>query len=130
MTIQEPRNAFGPESLTRFSRILEEVMVDLIGDGVPAVVVRSIETRTKLSHMLLSFARSWWTDTQIKQLLLRALRNEISARKYATASGREASSASVPRGADGLRTIRSAYLGGDKSEAPWRKPVRTPEPES
>ena len=64
MTIQEPRSTFGPESLTRFSRILEDVMVDLIGDGVPAVEVRSIETRSKLSHMLLGFARSWWTDTQ------------------------------------------------------------------
>ena len=127
MTIQEPRSAFGPESLTRFSRILEKVMVDLIGDGVPAVVVRSIETRTKLSHMLLGFARSWWTDTQIKQLLLRALRNEISARKYATASGRVALPESVPLGADGLR---SGYLGVDKSGAPWRKPVRAPEPES
>ncbi len=128
MTIQEPRTAFGPESLKRFSRMLEEVMVDLIGDGIPAVVVRSIETRTRLSQMLLSFARSWWTDTQIKQLLLRALRNEISARKYATASGRVALPETVPLGADGLR--RSGYLGVDKSEAPWRKPVRAPEPES
>jgi hypothetical protein len=130
MTIQEPRTAFGPESLTRFSRILEEVMVDLIGDGIPAVVVRSIETRTRLSHMLLGFARSWWTDTQIKQLLLRALRNEISARKYATASGRTALPESIPQGGDGWQAICTAYLGVDKSEAPWRKPVRAPEPES
>jgi hypothetical protein len=28
-------------------------------------------------------ARFWWTDTQIKQLLLRALRNEASASRIA-----------------------------------------------
>jgi hypothetical protein len=110
MTIQELRTAFGPESLTRFTRILEEVMVDLIGDGIPAVVVRSIETRTRLSHMLLGFARSWWTDTQIKQLLLRALRNEISARKYATASGR-----------GGLARERSTGCGWLALWLPWRR---------
>lgn len=130
MTIQDSRTAFGPEALSRFNQIIEEVMVELIGDGVPAALVRSIETRTRLSQMLLGFASHWWTDTQIKQLLLRALRNEISARKYATASGREALPESVPRGADGLRMIRSAYLGVDKSEAPWRKPVRAPELDS
>ena len=130
MPLQESRSAFGPESLSRFTRILEEVMADLIGDGVPAVVVRSIEMRTRLSQMLLGFARSWWTDTQIKQLLLRALRNEISARKYATASGRVALPESVPQDADGWQAIRSAYLGADKSEAPWRKTIRAPEPET
>jgi hypothetical protein len=50
--------------------------------------MRSEEMRTRLAQRLLSFAHSWWTDTQIKQLLLRALRNEISAtRTYATVSG-------------------------------------------
>jgi hypothetical protein len=130
MTIQESRSAFGPESLSRFACILEEVAADLIGDGVPAVVVRSIEMRTRLSQMLLGFARSWWTDTQIKQLLLRALRNEISARKHSTASGRLALPESGRQDTDGRRAIRSAYLGVDKSEAAWRKAVRSPEPET
>jgi len=38
--------------------------------------VRSTEMRTRLAQRLLRLARFWWTDTQIKQLLLRALRNE------------------------------------------------------
>jgi hypothetical protein len=101
MTIQESRSAFGPKSLSRFTRILEEVMVDLIGDGVPAALVRSIEMRTRLSQRLLGFARFWWTDTQIKQLLLRALRNEISAGKYATAAGVQTGADSVEQDADG-----------------------------
>ena len=59
--------------------------MDLVGDGLPAEQVRSDEMRTRLAQRLLGFAGSWWTDTQIKQLLLRTLRNEISAsRIYAT----------------------------------------------
>lgn len=128
MTFQESRNVFGPEALSRFTHILEEVMVELIGDGVPPTLVRSIETRTRLSQKLLGFARFWWTDTQIKQLLLRTFRNEISARKYASAWGMADSQTraeNVLEHTDSREVIRTAYLGVDKSEAVWRKAVRT-----
>ena len=85
MPFDRARIAFGPEALSRFTQIIEEVIVDLVEDGLPAEFVRSDEMRTRLAQRLLSFAHSWWTDTQIKQLLLRALRNEISASEtYAT----------------------------------------------
>jgi hypothetical protein len=85
MPFDRARIAFGPEALSRFIQIIEEVTVDLIGDGLPAELMRSDEMRTRLAQRLLSIADSWCTDTQIKQLLLRALRNEISAsRTYAT----------------------------------------------
>jgi hypothetical protein len=81
------RTAFGPEALSRFTQILDEVTADLVDDGVPAELGRSNEMRTRLAQRLIGFAGSWWTDTQIKQLLLRSLRNEISAsRAYATAA--------------------------------------------
>lgn len=95
------RTAYGPEALSRFTQILEEVMADLVSDGVPAEQVRSTEMRTRLAQRLLGFAGSWWTDTQIKQLLLRALRNEISASAiYATAaaSPEPAGTKCLPRG--------------------------------
>ena len=95
MPFHRARIAFGPEALSRFTQIIEEVMVDLLDDGLPAELVRSEEMRTRLAQRLLSFAHSWWTDTQIKQLLLRGLRNEISAcSTYATVAG-------VETGADG-----------------------------
>jgi hypothetical protein len=72
------RIAFGPKALSRFTRIIEEVMLDLADDGLPAELLGS-EMRTRLAQRLLSFAHSWWTDTQIKQLMLRELRNELSA---------------------------------------------------
>ena len=90
MPFERPRIAFGPEALSRFTQIIEEVTVDLVADGLPVDLMRSEEMRTRLAQRLLSFAHSWWTDTQIKQLLLRGLRNEISAsRTYATVAGVE-----------------------------------------
>ena len=76
---RQAHTAFGPEALSRFTQIIEEVTVDLIDDGLSAELVRSNGMRTKLALRLLSFAHSGWTDTQIKQFLLRVSRNEISA---------------------------------------------------
>jgi hypothetical protein len=80
------RIAFGPKALSRFTHIIEEVASELIGDGIPAAQVRSTEMRTRLAQRLLGLARFWWTDTQIKQLLLRALRNEDSASRICASS--------------------------------------------
>jgi hypothetical protein len=97
------------------------VSEDLIGDGVPAELVRSVEMRTRLAQRLLGFARFWRTDTQIKQLLLRKLRNEGSAsRLYASVATVEPSSEPSPAG---WLAARSAYLGVDQSQAIWRKSV-------
>jgi hypothetical protein len=79
MTINRERTAFGPEALSRFADILDEVSEDLIKDGVSVELVSSDEMHTRLAQKLLGFARFWRTDTQIKQLLLRKLRNESSA---------------------------------------------------
>ena len=121
MPFDNERSAFGPEALSRFAHILDEVTEDLIGDGVPAELVRSNEMRTRLAQRLLGFARFWWTDTQIKQLLLRKLRNERSAsRIYASMTTVEPS---LEPSTDGWMAVRSAYLGVDQSPAVWRKSV-------
>lgn len=83
--VDKARTAFGPEALARLTQILEEVTLDLVGDGVPVEQARSTEMRTRLAQRLLGLAGFCWTDTQIKQLLLRAMRNELAAsRTYAT----------------------------------------------
>ena len=88
MSVDRARTALGPEALSRFNQIIEEVSLNLVDDGLAAELVKSDEMRRKLAIMLLGFARLWWTDTQIKQLLLRALRNQISAsRRHQTAAG-------------------------------------------
>jgi hypothetical protein len=123
MSVDKARIAFGPEALSRFSQIIEEVSLNLIDDGLTAELVRSDEMRRKLAQRLLGFARLWWTDTQIKQLLLRMLRNQISAsRQHQTAPRAE----NLEQDRDGWWVMRCAYLGLDKSQAIWRKSVRAP----
>jgi hypothetical protein len=40
MSVDRIRIAFGPEALARFTQIIEEVTVDLVGDGVAAALMR------------------------------------------------------------------------------------------
>jgi hypothetical protein len=87
MSVDRARTAFGPEALSRFNQIIEEVSLNLVDDGLAAELVKSDEMRRKLAIRLLGFARLWWTDTQIKQLLLRTLRNQISASQNQTRRG-------------------------------------------
>ena len=92
MAVERARIAFGPEALSRFDQIIEDVSLNLVDDGLAAELVKSGEMRRKLAKKLLGFARLWWTDTQIKQLLLRTLRNQFSAaRQNHTAAGVETS---------------------------------------
>jgi hypothetical protein len=121
MPFDKERTAYGPEALSRFRHILDEVSEDLICDGVPAELVRSDEMRTKLAQRLLGFARFWRTDTQIKQLLLRKLRNEGSASRLCAYEASLEPTAEPY--SDGWMALRSAYLGVDQSEPIWRKSV-------
>ena len=40
MSVERARVAFGPEALSRFSQIIEEVSLNLIDDGLTAELVR------------------------------------------------------------------------------------------
>ena len=90
VSVDRASGAFGPEALSRFTQILEEVAVDLIGDGLSAELVRSDGMRTKLALRLLSFAHSGCTHTQIKKRLQRVSRNEISVSRRLRDRGAEA----------------------------------------
>ena len=54
MMINNARIAFGPAALSRFTQIIEEVTVDLVGDGLAAELVRSDEMRRKLARRFCS----------------------------------------------------------------------------
>ena len=73
--------------------------------------------RRKLAIRLLGFARLWWTDTQIKQLLLRALATRSRLPANQTAAGVETRAENLGQDRDGGWAIRCAYFGLDKSEA-------------
>lgn len=113
MAVNRARIAFGPEALSRFNLIIEEVSLNLVDDGLAAELVKSDEMRRKLAKRLLGFARLWWTDTQIKQLLLRTLRNQISAaRQNQTAAGWRP---------EPKTSNRTQMPGGRGSALPWSR---------
>jgi hypothetical protein len=45
MSVDRARIAFGPEALSRFNQIIEEVSLNLVDDGLVAEQVRSDEVR-------------------------------------------------------------------------------------
>jgi hypothetical protein len=76
------RSAFRPEALSAFDKIFDEAWKELLADRVfPSSVLDTDETRTRLAQKVLTFASSGWTDNQIKQLVLRAFRNEAARRQ-------------------------------------------------
>jgi hypothetical protein len=72
-----PRSAFTPEVLSTFEQTMDEVWKELRADGAPSFSNLDVgRMRTKVAQKLIAFASSGWSAVQIKQLLLRALRNE------------------------------------------------------
>ena len=83
-----PRSAFGPEALARLKPIFDDVWKELISEGVfevPSFDVGS--TRTRLAYKVLTFAATDWTEIQMRQLLLRAFRNEVARIQRAKSLG-------------------------------------------
>lgn len=72
-----PRSAFTPEALSTFEQTMDEVLKELRADNaVSPSTLDADQMRTRLARKLISFASSGWSPVQIKQLLLRAIRNE------------------------------------------------------
>lgn len=68
----------GPEALSEFYGIFDEVWRQLLDEGVVSGF-DSEQVRTRLAKKVLAFAfPSRWSDVQIKQLLIRAFRNEVA----------------------------------------------------
>jgi hypothetical protein len=72
-----------PDALAKVSTLFDEVWNELLLDGVPDADVAG--SRERLARTLFSLARAPWTDAQIRQLLIRAFRNE-AARSQRAAS--------------------------------------------
>jgi hypothetical protein len=68
----------GPEALSAFYAMFDEAWRQLQEDGF-VTCFDTAELRTRLANKVLAFtAPSRWSDAQIKQLLLRAVRNEVA----------------------------------------------------
>jgi hypothetical protein len=82
-TMSYPR-IVGPEALSQFYAIFDEVWEQLVKDGVAASFDTG-EIRTRLANKVLAFTLpSHWSDIQIRQLLVRAIRNETARKNLPT----------------------------------------------
>jgi hypothetical protein len=68
------RHSFTPDALARFSRLFDEVWKELLEEGV----LDATHARRRLAKTLFRLARSPWSDIQMRQLLIRAFRNEAA----------------------------------------------------
>lgn len=71
-----PRCSFTPEALIKFALVFDDVWNELANDGVFEPSMDERTARTRVAKKIFALARSPWTDLQIKQLLVRAFRNE------------------------------------------------------
>jgi hypothetical protein len=83
----QPRSAFGPKALARLKPIFDDVWKELVSEGVFALLDFDESTRTRLAYKVLTFASSDWTEMQMRQLLLRAFRNEAARLQRAQTLG-------------------------------------------
>jgi hypothetical protein len=84
----QPRSAFGPEALAQLEPSFDDVWKVLVSEGVfelPAFDEGG--ARTRLAYKVLTFASADWTEIQMRQLLLRAFRNEAARLQRAKTLG-------------------------------------------
>jgi hypothetical protein len=84
----QPRSAFGPEALAQLKPIFDDVWKELVSAGVFELpTLDEGSTRTRLAYKVLTFANADWTAIQMRQLLLRAFRNEAARLQRAKSLG-------------------------------------------
>jgi hypothetical protein len=73
-----PRGSFTPEALRKFSLVFDDVWKELAKEGLFEPSMDERTARARLAKKVFALARSPWTEIQIKQLLVRAFRNETA----------------------------------------------------
>ncbi len=72
------RSSFTPDILAEFANLFDEVWNDLVLGKVIDPTAGAEKHKAKLAQTIFRLARSPWSDVQIKQLLVRAFRNEVA----------------------------------------------------
>jgi hypothetical protein len=75
------RRSFNPEALSQIALIVDEVWKELAKERAHDAYLGAIAGRTLVARKVFQLAQSQWSAIQIKQLLLRAVRNEIAMRR-------------------------------------------------
>lgn len=75
------RRSFNPEALSQIALIVDDVWKELAKDDTSSSAPRNAVGRTYVARKVFQLAQAQWSAIQIKQLLLRAVRNRISLRR-------------------------------------------------
>ena len=75
------RGSFNPEALRQIAFMVDDVWEELAEEGLYDASMSLTAARSHVARKVFQIARARWTSTQIRQLLVRALRNEVSSRK-------------------------------------------------
>jgi hypothetical protein len=76
-TLRSARRSFNPEALSQIAVIVDDVWKELAVEGA-YTPQSSAPARSFVARKVFQLAQAQWSATQIKELLLRAVRNEIS----------------------------------------------------
>jgi hypothetical protein len=86
--LESSRCSFNPETLSQIALIVDDVWKELSTEGAHDASLGFDAGRTYVARKVFQLAQAQWSAIQIKQLLLRALRNEISLRRRETSTSR------------------------------------------
>jgi hypothetical protein len=76
--LRSARRSFNPEALSQIAVIVDDVWKELAIEGAYTPSQSSAPARSFVARKVFQLAQAQWSATQIKELLLRAVHNEIS----------------------------------------------------
>ena len=77
-TLRSARRSFNPEALSQIAVIVDDVWKELAIEAAYTPSQSSAPARSFVARKVFQLAQAQWSATQIKELLLRAVHNEIS----------------------------------------------------
>jgi hypothetical protein len=77
-TLRSARRSFNPEALSQIAVIVDDVWKELAIEDAYTPSQSSAPARSFVARKVFQLAQAQWSATQIKELLLRAVHNEIS----------------------------------------------------
>jgi hypothetical protein len=77
-TLRSTRRSFNPEALSQIAVIVDDVWKELAAESAFSPSLSSGPPRSFVARKVFQLAQAQWNATQIKELLLRAVHNEMS----------------------------------------------------
>jgi hypothetical protein len=77
-TLRSTRRSFNPEALSQIAVIVDDVWKELAAESAFSPSLSSGPARSFVARKVFQLAQARWSATQIKELLLRAVHNEMS----------------------------------------------------